>query len=113
MAWSLTAEGAQLTVINTEHTLQDITSPALKTFQLQVDTNPMANDDVVELRIYQKVKVSGTLRVAWIQVLADAQGADNAVFITIPFVGSNNIKFTLKQTAGSVRTFNWEVLELA
>lgn len=112
MAWTVNASGTlSATAGGTEDTLKDETSPGGKTFVLYVDTNALANDDVVEIRCYAKVLTGGTLRVAWLQILADAQGADNAVFFSVPVIGVWNVKFTLKVTTATSRSFPWELYE--
>jgi hypothetical protein len=112
MAWAVNASGTlAATASGTEDTLKDETSPAGKTFVLYVDMNALANDDVVELRAYAKVLTGGTLRVAWTQTYAHAQGTDNAVAFSVPIIGFWNVKFTLTVTTATSRSFPWELYE--
>lgn len=102
------ASGAQLTVISTEHTLATITDDG--TYVLYVDLQPMALADEVELRVKVKVKSDGTTRDFLLETFTNVQGPE--VTASIPVASINECVFTLKQTAGSVRTFNWEIVAL-
>lgn len=110
MAFTVNAEGAKLTD-GTEQTLKDETAPAGKTFQLWLDRSVMANDDKIELRIYTKVRSTGTLRVAFFQRYSHDPGADDENVFSIPIIGMSNIKATITRIGGTDRTYNWELLE--
>lgn len=114
MAETPTAQGSgtQTTVLTTEHTLLDVATAGL--FTLHVDTNLMAAGDVLELRIYQIVLTGGTRRVAYMQRYADAQPADDLIKISVPIANeltdSGSLRFTMKQTVGTVHAYPWKVL---
>lgn len=112
MAPTAYATGTQSATVTTEHFL---TSPNVAgTFTLHVDTNAMAAGDVVELRIYQMVLTGGTTRVAYFAQFADAQPADDLIKVSVPIsnelTDTNALRFSLKQTAGTSRSFPWKVL---
>jgi hypothetical protein len=74
----------------------------------------MAAGDVVELRIYQIVLTAGTRRVAYFATFNGAQPADNMIQISVPIsnelTDTASLRFTLKQTAGTARSFPWKVI---
>jgi len=115
MAVTAQATGTQAATIGTEHTLADVA--AAGTYTLHVDSNPMAAGDIVELRIYQIVLTGGTRRVAYYQLYSDAQVADDQIKISVPIsnelTDAGSLRFTLKQTAGTGRSFPWKVLKYA
>ena len=102
------ASGTQVAVISTEHTLSTITDAG--TYVLYVDTNAMVLGDELELRVKTKVTSGGTTREFLIAVYANPQG--QPVKASIPVASINEAVFTLKQTAGTGRSFPFEVIEL-
>lgn len=107
-----TGSGTQTATISTEHTLQDVAAAGVYT--LHVDTVNMAAGDTLELRVYQMVLTSGTRRVAYVKTFYGAQSADDLIKISVPIANeltdSGALRFTLKQTAGTGRSFPWKVL---
>lgn len=115
MAVTAHASGTQSATIGTEHFLS---SPNVAgTFTLHVDTNAMAAGDVLELRVYQMVLTSGTQRPAYFRRYTDAQPADDLIKISVPIsnelTDTNALRFSLKQTAGTGRSYPWKVLKYA
>jgi hypothetical protein len=112
MAVTLQGSGTQAASLSTEHTLLDVAVAGV--FSLHVDTVNMAAIDVLELRIYQIVLTAGTRQVAYLQEFRDAQIADNTIKISVPIgndlADAGSLRFTLKQTAGTGRSFPWKVL---
>lgn len=113
MAVTAYAQGAQAATVTTEHFLS---SPNVAgTFTLHVDTNVLAAGDVLELRIYQMVLTGGTQRVAYYAVFAGVQPTDDLIKISVPIsnelTDTNALRFSLKQTFGTSRTFPWKVLK--
>ena len=102
------ASGAQTAVITTEHTLATISTDG--TFVLYVDTVNMVLGDELELRAKTKVKSDGTTREFLVATYAHVQG--QPVKASIPVASINECVFTLKQTVGTGRVFNWEVVKL-
>lgn len=101
--------GAQTAVISTEHTLGSaITTPGV--YVLVVDTNAMANGDSIELQVKTKAKAGSTSRIAYFVTYANAQSEANKYSIPVP--SDAEISFTLTQTAGTARTFDWNILSL-
>jgi hypothetical protein len=110
MAFSSTATGPT-TADGTEQTLQDITSPAGKVYQIIVYLTNMTAGDHLTLKAFRKAdSVSGTLDEIWVAYYAGPRGASQYA-VSPYFVGMNNIKFTLQQTAGTNRSYEWEIIE--
>lgn len=101
--------GAQVAVIGTEHTL-GVSITAAGVYVLAVDTNAMVNGDVLELRIKTKAKTGSTLRQAYSATYANVQSDANKFSVPVPV--DTEITFTLKQTAGTGRGFDWNILAL-
>lgn len=108
MAVSENTGGTQAATISTEHTLATITAGG--TFQLVVDLDNLANGDVVELRAKVKVRSSSTAKELLIGVYANDRGSQNVVW-SPPIPAPHSVAFTLKQTAGTGRSFEWAVYE--
>ena len=106
MSLSSKTSGSQSASIGTEHTLATITDAGV--YILVVDTNAMANGDEVEFRAKTKAKSGSSSREAYYQAYAHAQGQLNKYSVPIP--ADVEVVFTLKQTAGTGRTFDWNVL---
>jgi hypothetical protein len=106
---SSAANGTQTATITTEHVLGGaaITTPG--TYQLVVDLNAMlggSSPDILELRVYSKALSGGTERVADVHAFTGAQ-TSSPLFVSKPYMCPAYIKFTLKQTAGTGRSFPW------
>ena len=108
MALAIAASGTLTSVISTEHTLATLTTG--KTFCLKVDTAAMLNSDVLELRIYDISLAAGVERLAYYVAYAHAQGTP--IKISVPVPSNISFKATLKQVAGTARSFPWVVLSL-
>ncbi len=117
MAVTAYASGTQSAVISTEHFLS---SPNVAgTFTLHVDLVNMVAGDTVQLRIYQMVLTGGTQRVVYMETISGAQSEtlNGLIWISIPIsnelTDTNSLRFSLKQTAGTGRSFPWKVLKYA
>jgi len=106
------SNGSQTATVTTEHIIGNggaaITDVA--TFVLGVDTSNMALIDELILRVYVKVRSTGTTRLVYSASYAHVQSIP--VKLSIPVPSTNEIKFTLEQTAGTGRAFPWEIWEL-
>lgn len=109
MALTITASGTQSATIGTEHTLTTLTGP--KTFTLHIDVNALSHGsgtaDELELYIKTKVLSGGTERVTYYTLLTGAQ--DIPVRVSLPVPVPQTATVTLKQTAGTGRSFPWAV----
>ena len=115
MAVTAQGSGTQAATVTTEHTLLDVAVAG--TFTLHVDTVNLAAGDIVELRIYQMVLTAGTRRVAYYTSYYGVQIADDVIKISVPIsnelTDAGALRFTLKQTVGTGRSFPWKVLKYA
>lgn len=115
MAVTAQGSGSQAATVATEHTLLDVAVAG--TYTLHVDLNVLAAGDTVELRAYQIVLTGGTRRVAYKTAFSGVQPADGLIAISVPIsnelTDAGALRFTLKQTAGTSRTFPWKVLKYA
>jgi hypothetical protein len=112
VAVTVKGSGSQVATVTTEHTLLDIAVAGV--YQLGVDKAVMQALDGLELRIYKIFKTGGTLRVVYKGSWFDAQAADDMGALSPPIMNAltdaASLRFTLKQTLGTSRTFDWEVL---
>ena len=108
MTWTLAQSGttAALT-IGTETTLASDTSNA--TFSSYIDCSNLALGDILEIRIYCINLSGGGYLQMWKGTFANVQ---IDVLKELPFVASDQgYRVTLKQTAGTGRTFGWKFLK--
>lgn len=109
MTWALSASGSQTSVIGTEHTLTtDVTNG---TYYYEVALNNLANGDILELRIYTITLSGGTLQVAWKSTYGPIPPIQDAA-PSPPQPSDQSIRVTLKQTAGSPRSYPWKLLRI-
>ena len=101
--------GSQTATISTEHTLATIT--AAGTYQLIVDLSNLANGDELELRIKVKARSSSGSKVVFISHYAHDQGDDGALVLSPPVPAPQEFVATLKQVAGTGRSFEWAIYE--
>lgn len=115
MAVTAFASGTQTASIGTEHFLSSPNVAGVFTFH--VDLSNMAAGDYVELRVYQMILTGGTARVAYLYTFQDAQNTDEMIAISVPIsnelTDTNSLRFSLKQTLGTGRDFDWKVLKHA
>lgn len=109
MAPSNNSNGTQLTVIDTEHTLKQITATA-GDYICGLDLSVLVDADEIELRVYHKPVSGGTERLRWLRSYAHAQ--EELIVEFPPLAVVADLKYTLTQVAGSVRTFTWWVTAL-
>lgn len=109
--------GTQTATVTTEHTLAD--TSAAGTYQLYVSTVNMVAGDSLELRLYLMVLTAGVAgaECAYMARFNGAPAADDKVAISVPIstalTDSGAVRATLKQTAGTSRTFKWALLKFA
>lgn len=105
-----TGNSTSVTAGGGETTLATITSAGV--YQFSIDLNVLANGDVLEVRIYTKVRTGATSRVAWLATYQNAQGADNMNAYSPPLMihGTAEFKVTVTLT-GTTRTFVWSIAQ--
>ena len=100
------AYGSQLTVIDTEHALT--TKTGIGIYVLATDLNAMILGDTVELRVKTKCISTGAAKVAYRDTFTGVQTEPHKYTIPVPV--DHEISVTLLQSAGSPRTFPWNLL---
>lgn len=109
MSWTLSDNGTTSGLtIGTETTLATDTNNG--TFVLEVDTSNLVNGDLLEIRIYTITLSGGTLTQEWKGTYQHAQTNNHK--ISPPVASDQSIKCTLKQTAGTGRTYAWKMLRV-
>ncbi len=108
MAVSQTNSGTQTATISTEHTLATITTAGV--YILVVNMTNMAGSDELTLRAKEKVLTGSTSAVAHTAMYKGVQ-ADKTTR-SIPIECVHELVFTLQQTAGTGRSFEWSVRNL-
>jgi hypothetical protein len=96
--------------INTETFLgSDITSPG--TYQLYLNVSNLALGDTLEIKAYTEVLSGDTPAVVMFRTLQNP--TIEPIVFTPFFAIVNELKFSLKQTAGTGRTFKWNIIQIA
>ena len=72
----------------------------------------MTSTDTLELRAYVKVLSGSTKHVVYYDKFVAAQPTDDLVKISVPVAGLFYVEFTLKQTAGTGRNYDWAVMTI-
>lgn len=105
---TLTTNGTQTAVVNTEHTLT--TQTGNKFYMAYIDLTNMAAADIVEIRVSLIIKAAGSHILYYLGTYSGVQTNPLVYIATLP--SDISWKLTLKQTAGTARTFDWRVLEV-
>lgn len=108
MALVQQANGTQTATLDTEHTLATRTDG--KTYVLCTNLANLANGDVVILRAKTKPLTGSTSVLAYQATYAHAQ-SEKAVY-SVPIPAVHEVIFTLEQTDGTGRDFEWSVISL-
>lgn len=113
MTLSTYASGTQTATVTTEHFLS---SPnAVGKFQLYLDLSNMAAGDILEVRAYKMAIASGASRAMWFHAFYGAQPAINLIamsaWIANTLTDTNAVRFSIKQTFGTGRNFDWLVVQ--
>ena len=107
MALVETQNGTQSATLTTEHTLGSEETTA-GFYWLVVDTSNMALGDLTILRAKLKVKTGGTARLVARATFSDAQEQPAALSIPLPNI--YGLTFTLEQTVGTGRSYDWSII---
>lgn len=114
MAPVVESVNTQTATIGTEHTL--LTPTTAKTRVLTVNLRNLVGVDRVEIRVYNKTISTDSLitgTTTHLAYLATFSGAiPDPVVQTVPIPVAYGCLFSLKQTAGTGRTFDWHVVTL-
>jgi hypothetical protein len=108
MPVAVNTSGAQLVVINTEHTLATITAAGV--YQLALDLNAMVGGttpDLLIVRSYGKASTSDTERLMERWEFIGNQGS--VLWRSNPEISPHFLRYTIQQIQGTVRTYPWAV----
>ena len=100
--------GTQAATLDTEHTLA--TETAAEVYILAVNLSNLVSGDVVVLRVKTKVVSAGAAALAFEQTFTGAQAEDVAYSEPVP--SAHSAAFTLEQTDGTGRSFEWSILKV-
>lgn len=100
--------GTQTATLDTEHTLT--TQTAAEVYVLAVNLSNMAAADTTVIRVRAKVLSGGSAAIAFEQSYSDAQVED--VIYTDPIPSAHSAAFTIEQTDGTGRSYEWSVLRV-
>lgn len=107
MTWTVSASGTQAATVGTETTLA--TDATNGTYYFEVDASALAPGDMLELRIYTTTLAAGTSRVVWLSTFGP--GPPSCPILASPCQPSSvSLSVSLKQTAGTGRSFPWKLL---
>lgn len=114
-AASGTGNGGSALTVTTEHQLADIAAAGVYVFE--IDTNALADGDILEARVYKMILTSGTARVVHFAAWYGAQRTDDKIKVSLPVTNeltdSTALRFSLKQTHGTGRAIPWKVIKAA
>lgn len=111
MAISEHASGSQAATLDTEHTLTGAESTDIIA-QMWVDVNPIAAGDVVIFRIKEACRSAGTQRLVW-EASVGPTPPTQKMWVSPTLILLHDWDFTLEQTDGTGRTFEWGVRKVA
>lgn len=110
MTWTVDQSGTTSALTIGTETQFGSNSTTNATYFLKVNTTNMVGGDVTELRIYAEDITSGSIVQAWKGTFANAQV--NVLKCSPPVPSDISLKCTIKQVAGTGRTYTWEILRI-
>ena len=110
MTWVLDQSGTTSALTINSETQLGSNSTTNATYILKFNATNLANGDVLEARLYTQDISSGSLIQVWKGTFANNQ--INDVKISPPIASDLSLKCTLKQVAGTGRTYTWEILRI-
>lgn len=105
MTATVVSSSSQTATISTEHTLDTLATAGV--YVLVVDVAALVGGDVVELRVYGKARTGDTERLLHVGTYAHQQASP--LVMSVPVVSPHHFKATLKQVAGTGRSFPWAI----
>lgn len=103
----ITFTAGQTTADGTEQTLWDTTAD--NHFAAFIFANAMASGDTLEIRIYAYDQQNTTMRQLDLVTL---YGVQSSPAYYIPYITTKEYKVTIKQTAGTNRTYAWQKIQV-
>lgn len=109
MTWVLDSSGSQTCTVGTEHTLASPTTNATYVFQWRL--NNAVSGDIFELRALAMTLTGGTLELLWMGTYGGL-APDIDVIQAPPIASDQQVRMTVKQTAGTGRVVDWKILRI-
>lgn len=109
MAVTILASGSQTATVNTEHVLNTAATTAAGIYQLKVDLGALVAADIVELRLYGKVRSTDTERLLWGPASYGPIVPSVLIAVSPADICAASWKATLKQVSGTGRAFPWAI----
>lgn len=104
---ALSVSTTELSLLSGTSTLQNDTTACV--IQAVIDASNMALSDTFVVRVYEKVRASGTKRKVFQATLSDLQ---SELFCTPPIAVLNGWDVTMQRTAGADRAFDTSVRKI-
>lgn len=105
-----TISATEISIVSGTSTLQVVTDDGL--YQPFLDLNALADGDVFEFKIYEKVDSAATQRVVHYETLANAQGkALNYAAPSLLLI--HGWDMTIKKLSGTDRIIRWSIRKVA
>lgn len=112
MAVTQHASGTQSATLDTEHFLGTDPDTTAGVFQFMVELNNMARGDRLEICLYEKINDTGdTARKFFTAVIMNEQS--ELMFVSPAFALLTGWRFSIQQTDGTGRSFQWSVRKVA
>jgi hypothetical protein len=117
MSWTVDQSGTTSALVIGTETQLGSNATTNATYVLKVNLQNMALGDVLEIRLYTKVLTGDTITIGNDNTLAfkDSSGPSAPfcqITISPPVPSDLAIAASLKQTAGTGRTFEWSLLRI-
>ena len=111
MAISQHADGSQASSGTTEHFLGTDPDTTDGVFQFVVETSDLIDTDVLEIRVYEKIRAAGdTARQVHSWILRDLQ--TDPIWFSPTLILLHGWRFSIKMTTGAA-TLQWSVRKVA
>lgn len=107
MAVTSAAEGTQNTNVGSEDSLSAQTNAG--TYVLKLNVSNLAADEVLEVRLKEKVLTGDSVAVVYFASLVGPFGADDTVQCSLPVMSPYGVTATIKQLNGSTRAVKWQL----
>lgn len=112
MAVTQHASGSQAATLGTEHFLGTDPDTTAAVFQFVVETSVLQRGDSLEIRVYEKVNDSGDTAQQIHRWPVDNEQEDD-LFVSPALMLLIGWRFSIKQTTGTGRTFQWSIRKSA
>ena len=109
MSWILEFSGTAAVTVGTEDIVAIDTNNGTLVFE--VDTSAMQLGDVTELRAYTMCLAGGASVLAW-KCTVGPSSAVTPIFPSPPIASDIQCVFSIKQIAGTARSYPWKVLRI-